>query len=57
MPEEEDELEGSNVQLPRKQWRWLDERARRNHSSRAAVVRKLIADVMEAELAKEAAAA
>ena len=57
MPEEDDEreMEGQSVQLPRKQWRWLDERVRRHFSrSRAAEIRRLIAEAMEAEQ-KEAA--
>lgn len=50
MSESDEELEGQNIQLTRSQWRWIDELVRRNHSrSRAAEVRKLIADAMEKE--------
>lgn len=54
--EEDEELEGQSVQLPRKQWRWLDERVRRHFSrSRGAEIRRLIADAMEAEQRQETA--
>ena len=53
----EEEFEGQSVQLPRKQWRWLDERVKRHFSrSRAAELRRIVAAAMEAEQKETAAA-